>query len=186
MKRFKLPKVLKGPRIELVELTQGMEREILALIESSRGSLGEFMEWGLQKTSAGKIRKTIAKQKEKMKKGELFSFSIQLGKQIIGRLEVHQIDWEHSRCELGYWLGTEFTRHGYATEAVKVVEAALYERGFHRIAIICEVKNKASSAVAMRAGYDFEAHLRERKFIRGQFVDEFQYVKVKSEWERQK
>lgn len=60
-------------------------------------------------------------------------------------------------AEIGYWLATGEWGNGYATEAVRTLARFGLGNGLARIEIRCEVPNAASAAVALRAGFRFEA-----------------------------
>ena len=68
----------------------------------------------------------------------------------------------HDSAEIGYWLGTAEWGNGYATEAVRTLARFGLGNGLARIEIRCEVPNAASAAVALRAGFRFEAVRRAR------------------------
>jgi ribosomal-protein-serine acetyltransferase len=182
MDKFNLPKVLQGPRIRLVQLDIKMTDEIFQLVERSRERLHDFMDWEEKTKRPADVLKFIKGELKKLKKGTLFPFAIKLDRKIIGLIGTHDIDWKHAKSEVGYWLATEFNGHGYMTEAVKVLETAMFERGFNRIAILCDTENKRSAAVPKRLGYRLEAHFKERTLLRGKYKDDFLFAKVKSEW----
>ncbi|HFL2713436.1 TPA: GNAT family N-acetyltransferase [Legionella pneumophila] len=63
--------------------------------------------------------------------------------------------------EIGYWLATEFTGQGLATEMVKALTRFAFEK-FHaaRVQIITQVGNEASRRVAEKSGFILEATLK--------------------------
>jgi RimJ/RimL family protein N-acetyltransferase len=60
-------------------------------------------------------------------------------------------------AEIGYWLATAEWGQGYATEATRTLARFGLDNGLARLEIRCEVPNVASAAVALRAGFRFEA-----------------------------
>lgn len=80
---------------------------------------------------------------------------------LLGGSGLHHIDWSVPRLEIGYWLRTSQTGHGYMTECVQALTRFAFETlGAWRIEIRCDVRNTRSAAVAERAGYRLEARLR--------------------------
>ncbi|MEO0602131.1 MAG: GNAT family N-acetyltransferase [Myxococcota bacterium] len=56
-------------------------------------------------------------------------------------------------CELGYWLASDQTGHGYATEASRgLVTTAFETLGLEAVFMSCEAENVASNQVARRLG----------------------------------
>jgi RimJ/RimL family protein N-acetyltransferase len=60
-------------------------------------------------------------------------------------------------AEIGYWVGVSDWGRGYATEAARTLARFGFAHGLPRIRIRCEVPHVASAAVALRAGFGFEA-----------------------------
>jgi RimJ/RimL family protein N-acetyltransferase len=63
--------------------------------------------------------------------------------------------------EIGYWLRTDATGAGYATEAVKLLVRLAFDLlQAERIEIRCDARNARSAAVPRRLGFVHEATLR--------------------------
>ena len=66
--------------------------------------------------------------------------------------------------EIGFWVRTSDTRHGYATEAVqRLARYALEDGAAHRISIRCHSANVGCARVAQKAGFEQEARLRNTR-----------------------
>jgi len=64
--------------------------------------------------------------------------------------------------EIGYWLRADGTGQGYATEAVRAaMTLALSLPNISRLAIRCDERNNASSALARRVGFRLAATIEE-------------------------
>jgi RimJ/RimL family protein N-acetyltransferase len=72
--------------------------------------------------------------------------------------------------EIGYWVAPDSQGHGYATEATAALAAWAFEHGVTRVALLCEVRNVASAAVALAAGFRFEGVSRGG-FVGGGYAD---------------
>ncbi|MBO3750955.1 GNAT family N-acetyltransferase [Streptosporangiaceae bacterium NEAU-GS5] len=79
---------------------------------------------------------------------------------LAGAIGVGAVDYERRDAEIGYWLAPWARGRGYATEATRMVAAHLFERGMHRVHLIAAIGNRASQAVARRAGFIEEGILR--------------------------
>ncbi|MEO7261262.1 MAG: GNAT family N-acetyltransferase [Jatrophihabitantaceae bacterium] len=64
---------------------------------------------------------------------------------------------DYASAEIGYWVAVADWGRGYATEAAQTLARFGLANGLARIQIRCEVENVASAAVALRAGFAFEA-----------------------------
>lgn len=103
----------------------------------------------------------------------------------VGNSGMHNIDWEVPRFEIGYWLRTSLVGQGYMTEAVNGITALAFEKlGAERMEIHCDSRNIRSAAVAQRAGYTLEAHLRrDSRAPDGTLRDSLIFARLREEWE---
>ena len=97
--------------------------------------------------------------------------------QLVGGVDVDEIDHRTGAGDVGYWLAVDARGNGYATTAVELVSSwALGVLGLRRLTLLVEPPNVASIAVAARAGFVRDAELpahdtdwrdgRVRDFIR--------------------
>lgn len=78
----------------------------------------------------------------------------------------------HQSVELGYWLRTDVTRHGYMTEAAHVVVSwAFRSLNAHRVRVAAATDNHPSLAVIRRLGFHFEGVAREAERCNGRWLD---------------
>lgn len=79
----------------------------------------------------------------------------------VGGSGLHRMDWDVPKLEIGYWLRTSCQGRGLMTEAVLgIAEFAFRYLHAERLEIRCDALNLKSKAVAERAGFPLEAHLR--------------------------
>jgi RimJ/RimL family protein N-acetyltransferase len=90
----------------------------------------------------------------------------------IGQVEVHEVDWDHSRAELGVWTAPAHRGRGVAADALRLVgQWLLSECGMARVQLMTEPDNVAMVAAARGAGFVEEGVLRGYLRERGQRVD---------------
>jgi [ribosomal protein S5]-alanine N-acetyltransferase len=83
-----------------------------------------------------------------------------------------EVDWRRQSAELFYWLAARDRGHGLMTRALRLIsDWALDEVGLDRLFLIIEPVNKASRAVARRAGYRREGLLRSYQPFKGGRAD---------------
>ena len=82
-------------------------------------------------------------------------------------------------CYLGYQLDLEHRNRGYMTEATdRIVKYAFRELGLHRIEGNVMPRNRASIAVALKCGFEYEGVSRKYMKINGVWEDHAHYVKL--------
>lgn len=111
-----------------------------------------------------------------------FALTLQENGALVGAIGV-MIEREHSRAEVGYWIGVPYWGRGYATEALRAVLAWGFENaGLQRIFAHVFPRNAASARVLEKAGLKPEGTLR-RHFKKGDaYEDALVYAILKDEW----
>lgn len=79
----------------------------------------------------------------------------------IGTASLHGINWKISKCEIGYWINTQFSGNGYMTEVVSgLTNLGFQLLKFRRIEIRCESTNTKSRTIPEKLGFELEGILR--------------------------
>ena len=102
---------------------------------------------------------------------------------VLGSCGIHRLDLKNGVGELGYWVRTQSTRQGIATDATRqLCRWALSEAGLRRIEILASVENVASQRVAEKAGGIREGILRQRIWLHGRPHDCILYSILKQDF----
>lgn len=101
----------------------------------------------------------------------------------VGSSSLHHVDWSVPSFEIGYWVRANLEGQGYVTEAVNGLTNFCFNvLAAERIEIRCDALNQRSAAVARRAGYTQEAHLRHDSWaMNGDPRDTFVFAKIRGE-----
>lgn len=116
------------------------------------------------------------------------TFTIRMGKQIIGLIGFRDTDYINRKTEIGYWISSACQGQGIVTRATKkLCEYAFSKLLLNRVQIRCGVGNTKSSAIPKRLGFTFEGVAREAEFHpEGRYVDLEVYSLLYSDWEEDK
>lgn len=85
-------------------------------------------------------------------------------------------------AQFGYWLAAGARGRGFATRAVKLMTAWLFDLGAARVFLTIESGNAPSAAVARRAGFTYEGTLRAYGVWQGQRQDVDVFAVLSDEW----
>lgn len=89
--------------------------------------------------------------------------------------------------EIGYWVRTDETGKGIATEAVaRMLAIAFDELNMHRVVLRIAVDNVGSEHIATKLGFTREGLLREEVLVRGVWLDHSLWGLLEHEYRRQK
>ena len=117
-------------------------------------------------------------------RGRAFRFAITQAEsaQLVGCVELRDLDQEHAQAELGFWVGKPFWRLGYASEAGSAVVRFGFESlGLNRIYAFHMARNPASGKVLQKLGMQREGVLRQRVRKWGRFEDVMAYAVLRSD-----
>ena len=90
--------------------------------------------------------------------------------------EIPQSDVYRINAEIGYWIGEQYWRNGYATEAVKqLVALAFNQLGINRIYVDVFEYNVASMRVLEKIGFEKEAIIKLSVIKEGRIFNEYIY-----------
>ena len=95
----------------------------------------------------------------------------------LGRVDA-EITLAMEASNVGYYLFPAHWGQGYATEAVQAASQHLISQGVHRLVATVTTGNTASERVLQKAGYRFSRVLVGNDTIRGEPVDDREYVLV--------
>ncbi len=107
---------------------------------------------------------SIAGHAAAFQRGEALHFAITAAKTaaVVGALELRSINAEHRNAELSCWIGLDYWRLGYATEAASAVVRYGFEQvHLNRIAAFHMVRNPASGRALAKIGMRREGLLRQ-------------------------
>ena len=116
--------------------------------------------------------------------GETIRFAIREKevRKLIGTIGLH-LNKEHQKAELGYWLGKNFWRKGYLTEALKaVLEFGFKELNLNKIYATHFLFNPNSGKVMLKAGMKFEGLQKQEYLQHGEFLDVNRYSLLKQDF----
>lgn len=113
-----------------------------------------------------------------------FAIVVREGERLCGGIGL-RMEPQHSRAELGYWLGVPYWGFGYATEAARaVVQYGFQQLDLHRIFASHFEGNTASANILKKLGMHYEGCQRQhiRKWDR--FLDSHLYGLLREEWRK--
>jgi len=122
-------------------------------------------------------------------------FGIDLGGKIIGLLDLYNLreaapvlHSSHSqesssargKLKLGYWIGKNYRRKGYATEAIKrMIKYAFENFDVDEIIATTLVTNEASMNLLKKLGFEKGKVLKNDRFLDGKYIDSVQWTMKK-------
>ena len=164
MKPF--PDLLATERLILRPPTAADADDVLAAVTASYPELHRWMEWARGPYGIEQARQFCADARAGFDDGRDFTALLTLADddRFIGVASILARDEAVPSFEIGYWVHTEHTGRGYATEATEVLTRLAFEdRGGRRVELRMDEGNRRSQAVAERLGFELEGTLKSHR-----------------------
>ena len=125
-----------------------------------------------------KAQSFIRKINKERKKGNSYYFGIELkqNKELIGMMNLVNIDRKNKNAEIGFWIAKKHQRKGLAEEALNLILDFGFEKlKLKRIEARVLHKNKPAQKLLEKTGFKSEGRLRKRTFFKNQWFDDLIY-----------
>ena len=168
---------------KLVMPELSMAHEIYNLVDSDREHLHPFLDFV---DSSIDVTSQIDYFKMKMNglaKGTDKLFFIAKGNKLIGCIDLHNIDSNSKKAEIGYWIHSNFTGKNITTQAVRILcDYSFTVLDLNKLIILADVENIASNKVAIKSGFKLLG-IRYQDDIRyDKYRDTNEYYLLKSDF----
>ena len=101
-----------------------------------------------------------------------YAIALKSDGKLLGAINLLAISVQHSRCEIGFWVGREYWSRGFCTEAAeRLTSYAKDHLGITRIAARCLARNGASARVMVKLGMQPEGRLVQHVLLKGIYED---------------
>jgi ribosomal-protein-alanine N-acetyltransferase len=129
----------------------------------------------------GAAEQWIAGHASSFAEGRLVVYAVTMREtaELLGTVSLLDVQLNHARAELGYWIAREHWGKGYCTEAVRrLIQYAHDSLSISRIVARCLERNPASARVMKKVGLAKEGHMPKHEFKNGRFEDVLVYGMV--------
>lgn len=137
--------------------------------------------------SINEAEERINRWLELYKENTFFQWGIELkeNKEVIGFINLHNIDEDNLSAETTYILSPKFWNKGIMTEVVRtVLEFGFESIGLNRISADFFSGNDYSKRVMIKNNMRYEGTFREKYYKSGRFYDSIQYAVLKKDWKQ--
>jgi RimJ/RimL family protein N-acetyltransferase len=177
-----IPEALESERLDIRCPRPGDAALVHAAAVESYEEIRRWLPWAKTLPALEDFERTEREASERFRSGEDLRFNLFLKgtDTYVGGSGLHRIEWSVPKFEIGYWLRTSMTGHGYITEAVRRVnEFAFGQLGAKRVEVRMSTRNIRSRRVAERAGFPIESIMRnERREHDGSLCDTCVYAMI--------
>lgn len=181
-----MPPAIPTERLWLRRFRSGDARPLSVAVGESLPELSEWLPWAQGLYGLPEARAFVRSSNRSWRRGRAFDFAVSLKEkpdELAGGVGIWYTSRIQRSAELGYWVRSDLTGGGVATEAA----AALLPLGFeemrlNRILVRIGVGNLSSRRVAEKLGFSYEGIAREEIMVRGKWMDHEVFSLLAREW----
>lgn len=157
------PRLLHAERLRLEAFEPRHAPQLMAAIGASLDALTEWTPWVIPDPyEVGTLEERMRTFQAKFEAGESFIYAAFDGDVLVGQAGIYARVGPGA-LEAGYFMRSDMTGRGYATEAARaVVDAAFRDCGAARVEMHCDELNHASVAVPKKLGFREERRVAEK------------------------
>ena len=149
-------------------------------VVSNREHLAPWMTWVDRVIDVSDTYTFVRSAEKEAYDHAAFKAGIWRDRELIGSIDLHDIDWNNAHASIGYWLAREHTGQGIMTRAVRLMTEYAFEAlDLHRIEIHVATENHSSRRIPERLGFEMEGVLRDVQRLRGEFHDHALYAMIR-------
>lgn len=102
-----------------------------------------------------------------------------------GAIGINDVNKDHQKGEIGFWLLQDFWRKGIITEAMPVICDYVFKHlNLHRIEAVVEIENQNSINVLTKLNFIHEGTMRDCEIKNNQYISLHLFSKIKSDENR--
>jgi len=153
-------------------------RDVDGIVEAVRASLPElsrWLPWVHSRYGRSDAIRFVRDSSASWVEGRAFDFAIRTPEapdHHVGNVSVWHTSRRERAAEIGYWIRTDETANGVATEAAcRVLQVAFEELHLHRVTLRIAVGNEPSERIAQKLGFTREGLLRQEVLVKGEWLD---------------
>ncbi len=183
MEKEYLSDTVHGERIKLKQHKVELAQKMFDYVVEDKDRLLEFLPWPKHIQTINDEINFINRCIKQFDNYESVHYGIYRNSddEYMGNISAFKFDWDDFHCEIGYWILGKFEGRGYMSEAVKLLEEALFAIGFNRLVIRCNPKNERSYSIPKRLNYQLEGTQRQIMVLKDGFADLDVYSKLKTD-----
>lgn len=169
--------------LDLVIPELGMADEVFSLVDSDRNHLRTYLNFV---DSSVDVTSQINYFKMKLTgaaNGTDKLFFIAMDNKIIGCIDLHKVDLDTGKAEIGYWIHSSYSGENVVSKAVKRMCAYSFEvLGLNKLIIFADIKNIASNKVALKTGFKLVGVKLQDVLMYDEYRDMNEYYLLKSDF----
>ncbi len=181
-----LPDTLAAEALELRRWHPRYAEGLCAAVSASLPALRPWMPWAQEEPTVGEHMTILTEGDAKFEAGTEWQFVLVEpdGDRVVGAAGLHHRHGP-ATIEIGYWVRTDVTRHGYATMASRALTTAAFTHldPIDEVEIRMDTGNRRSAAVPTRLGFRHTGDVDQEIDAPGQSGRWMVWIMERADWD---
>lgn len=181
-----LPDQLHGARLVLRRWSLDAIDDALAAIDDSFEELHTWMSWAETMPTRDSLVAIVYDGNERFDSGERWAYFVREkeGGRLVGSASLGRRGGDRE-LEIGYWVRSDRTGRGYATEAAKILTSAAFDSALDvgTVKISMDRANNASAAVPRKLGFTLDDEYEREVITPGHSGRGIAWIISREEWQ---
>lgn len=126
-------------------------------VQKQKDRLQEFLSWPVHINNLEDQLNFSLKADLQWESGQAYHFQVFMGETFVGAISVHSLNYQARSFEFGYWVDSESEGKGLIQESLKLLMAAMSDKGWREAKIRTTHLNLRSQKVAEKIGMTLES-----------------------------
>jgi len=158
--------------------------KIFELVNDNRQEFSKWLPWVKNTTKLSDTTQFIKESLRKMRDRTMFIAEIWYFNDLVGLIDLHNINLIHRKASIGYWLCHSAQGKGIMSYAVRnIIDYGFSEYQLNRIEILIAEKNTKSLKIPLRLNLKQEGILRQFYMQSDVFQNMVVFSLLREEWE---
>jgi ribosomal-protein-serine acetyltransferase len=163
-------------------------RDVAALHEAIKVSLEDLSPWlpWVEDYDRGVSQRFVRESVGAWADRRAYDFTVRTIAELdrhLGNVSIWSTSHQNAIGEVGYWIRSDETGNGYATEATtRAVQIGFEEMGLHKVQLRIALGNTRSERIAGAVGFVHEGVLRDEVKVGNRWLDHSVWSMLESEW----
>ena len=172
-----------SPELQIRQIEDRDAAALFHMTERNRAHFRAWLPWVDHTKSIEDTRTFITGAIAQFQSNRGPNCAIWHGREIVGSLGCHPIDWANRSCSIGYCLDERHLGKGIVSQCcAALVDYLFREMKLHRVVIQCGTGNHRSCAIPKRLGFTCEGTLREAEWVNDRWVDLLVWSMLAQDW----
>lgn len=173
--------IIVNSELELEQINPEHIDSVFNLVRENKEHLSRWLGWVNNTRDPKDTARFITYAQEQYKKRSMVTYTIKNSHEILGLIDIKNVNWNTKTACFGYWLGQKALSRGIVTLSCGVLINHVFKTfKLNQLQIHCASGNDKSAGVAKRLGFNYVETVKNAENVNGAWLDHDIYILERS------